>query len=85
VGFNWSILTQSPPSCQANGSLPRLVEGPTTVRPTSLPHELLKKLWRYHVITAFRKAHRNGERRFPAIGSGTGHCGTGRRRNRALL
>jgi len=31
-----------------------------------MAHEGLKKMWRYHVITAFRKAHRNGEFRFPA-------------------
>jgi hypothetical protein len=31
-----------------------------------MAHAGLKKMWRYHVITAFRKAHRNEELRFPA-------------------
>lgn len=31
-----------------------------------MSHAGLKKMWKYHVITAFRKAHRNGELRFPA-------------------
>jgi hypothetical protein len=31
-----------------------------------MSHAGLKKMWRYHVVTAFRAAHRNGELRFPA-------------------
>lgn len=46
------------------------LDGETWIRPYNLgwlmSHAGLKKMWRYHVITAFRQAHRNGELRFPA-------------------
>jgi hypothetical protein len=34
-----------------------------------MAHAGLKSMWRYHVITAFRRAHRNGELCFPASAS----------------
>ena len=34
-----------------------------------MAHASLKSMWRYHVITAFRKAHRHEELRFPASAS----------------
>jgi hypothetical protein len=31
-----------------------------------MSHAGLKAMWKYHVVTAFRRAHKNGELRFPA-------------------
>jgi hypothetical protein len=46
------------------------LDGEEWIQPHNLgwlmSHAGLKKTWRYHVITAFRSAHRNGELRFPA-------------------
>jgi hypothetical protein len=46
------------------------LDGTRWVEPYNLgwlmQHDALKKMWRYHVIRAFRAAHRGGELRFPA-------------------
>ncbi len=46
------------------------LDGERWVEPYNLgwlmAHSGLKKMWRYHVIKAFRKAHRAGQLRFPA-------------------
>lgn len=46
------------------------LDGERWLRPYNLgwlmSHAGLKKMWRYHVITAFRQAHRNGDLRFTA-------------------
>lgn len=46
------------------------LDGEAWIKPYNLgwlmSHAGLKKMWRYHVITAFRTAHKNGELRFPA-------------------
>ena len=46
------------------------LDGERWIRPYNLgwlmSHASLKKMWKYHVLKAFREAHRNGELRFKA-------------------
>ena len=49
------------------------LDGERWIRPYNLgwlmSHAGLKKMWKYHVVKAFREAHRNGELRFQASAS----------------
>lgn len=49
------------------------LDGERWIRPYKLgwlmSHAGLKKMWKYHVVRAFREAHRSGELRFPATAS----------------